>query len=65
MPRKSVLVVFFSKILKYKESYINYAIPDRGGGGWWSLQMIRVLHRGGPANDCGVKMKTRVYILYI
>ena len=53
MPRKSVLVVFFSKILKYKESYINYAIMDRRAGGV-SLQMIRVLHRGGPANDYDV-----------
>ena len=60
MPRKSVLVVFFSKILKYKESYINYAIMDRRAGGV-SLQMIRVLHRGGPANDYDVPWFWRVY----
>ena len=28
-----------------------YVITDRGGG---SLQMITVLHRGGPANDYGI-----------
>ena len=38
-------------IYPHKGSCTYYVITDGGGG---SLQMITVLHRGGPANDYGI-----------
>ena len=39
-------------------SCTHYVIADRGGGG--SRQMITVLHRGVPENDCNVR-PTEIY----
>ena len=49
--------------LRYRES--RWEIPPSDYRNTWgagvSSQINTVLHRGGPANDCGVKMKTRVH----